>query len=93
MAFPYRHFLVIGATAGIGQALSSRLIKSRAKVTVVGRRKDRLDEFVRVHGVQSARGVQFDISNLDDIPEFVAEWVAMFIEESIIATLIFVIGR
>lgn len=73
MAFPYRHFLVIGATAGIGQALSSRLIKSGAKVTVVGRRKERLDEFVRVNGEQSVRGLQFDISNLDDIPEFVAQ--------------------
>jgi NAD(P)-dependent dehydrogenase (short-subunit alcohol dehydrogenase family) len=73
MAFPYRHFLVIGATAGIGQALSSRLLEAGAKVTVVGRRKDRLDEFVRVHVEQNARGVQFDISSLDAIPEFVAE--------------------
>jgi short-subunit dehydrogenase len=37
MAFPYKHFLDIGATAGIGKALATRLIESRAKVAVVGR--------------------------------------------------------
>lgn len=73
MAFPYKHFLVIGATAGIGRALASRLVKSGAKVTVVGRRKDRLDEFVREHGEQNAQCVPFDIGNLDEVPEFAAE--------------------
>lgn len=73
MAFPYKHFLVIGATAGIGRALASRLVKSGAKVTVVGRRRDRLDEFVREHGEQNAKGVLFDIGNLDEVPEFAAE--------------------
>lgn len=72
MAFPYKHFLVIGATAGIGRALASRLVTSGAKVTVVGRRQDRLDEFVREHG-QNAKGVRFDIANLDEVPGFAAE--------------------
>jgi NADP-dependent 3-hydroxy acid dehydrogenase YdfG len=73
MAFHYKHFLVVGATAGIGRALASRLVKSGAKVTVVGRRKDRIDEFVREHGENNAKGVQFDIGNLDQIPKFAAE--------------------
>lgn len=73
MSFPYKHFLVVGATSGIGQALAARLVQSGAKVTVVGRRKDRLDEFVRDHGEQQSKAVQFDISNLDEIPQFAAE--------------------
>ena len=73
MAFSYKHFLIIGATAGIGRALASRLVQSGAKVTAVGRRKDRLDEFVEEHGTDKANGVQFDIGNLEKIPEFAAE--------------------
>ncbi|KAA8644047.1 hypothetical protein EYZ11_004467 [Aspergillus tanneri] len=72
MTFPYKHFLVIGATAGIGKALASRLVESGAKVTVVGRRQDRLDEFVQAHGEQQTKGVPFDIGDLDKIPEFAA---------------------
>ncbi|PYH91422.1 short-chain dehydrogenase/oxidoreductase [Aspergillus ellipticus CBS 707.79] len=73
MSFLYKHFLVIGATAGIGRAMASRLIQSGAKVTVVGRRQERLDAFVQEHGEDKAKGVAFDIGNLDDIPEFAAE--------------------
>ncbi|KAJ5738479.1 hypothetical protein N7493_001634 [Penicillium malachiteum] len=72
MAFPYKHFLVIGATAGIGRALTTRLVESGAKVTAVGRRKDRLDEFVQTFGADRAKGERFDIGELDKIPEFVA---------------------
>ncbi|PYI12716.1 short-chain dehydrogenase/oxidoreductase [Aspergillus sclerotiicarbonarius CBS 121057] len=78
MAFPYKHFLIIGATAGIGRALASRLVQSGAKVTAVGRRKDRLDEFVTEHGADKANGVQFDIGNLDKIPEFAAEMMRQY---------------
>ncbi|KAL7658333.1 hypothetical protein ACMYSQ_004464 [Aspergillus niger] len=73
MSFPYKHILVIGATAGIGRALASRFVQSGAKVTVVGRRKERLDEFVQEHGEDKANAVQFDISDLDKIPGFAAE--------------------
>lgn len=73
MSFPYKHILVIGATAGIGRALASRLVQSGAKVTAVGRRKERLDEFVQEHGEDKTNAVQFDISDLDRIPEFAAE--------------------
>lgn len=75
MSFPYKHFLVVGATSGIGQALAARLVQSGAQVTVVGRRKDRLDEFVRNHGETQSKAVQFDISNLDEIPWFAAKYV------------------
>jgi NADP-dependent 3-hydroxy acid dehydrogenase YdfG len=73
MSFPYKHVLVVGATAGIGRAVAARLVQGGAKVTVVGRRADRLDDFVREHGEQSARGVAFDIGDLERIPAFAAE--------------------
>jgi len=74
MSFPYEHVLVIGATSGIGRAIAERLVKEGKKVTVVGRRKERLDEFILKHG-KSAKAVQFDIGELSKIPQFAAELV------------------
>jgi hypothetical protein len=37
---------------------------------VVGRRQDRLDDFVRIHGESKASSMAFDISNLEEIPQF-----------------------
>lgn len=70
MALPYKHYLAIGATSGIGLAMATQLVQIGAKVTVVGRRQERLDEFVQTHGPEKTDGVAFDISRLDDIPEF-----------------------
>jgi NADP-dependent 3-hydroxy acid dehydrogenase YdfG len=72
MAFPYKHVVMIGGTAGIGKAMADRLIEVGAKVTVVGRRQERLDDFVKSHGESKASGVAFDISSLDEIPKFAA---------------------
>ena len=73
MAFSYKHFLVIGATAGIGLELAEQLIKDGRKVTAVGRRQERLDQFVKKHNNNNnvANGISFDISDLKKIPEFV----------------------
>ena len=73
MAFPYRHVLLIGATSGIGKAMADRLIEAGAKVTVVGRRKDRLEEFTSKHGENKARAIPFDIGKREQIPQFAAE--------------------
>ncbi|KAE8361609.1 hypothetical protein BDV27DRAFT_147680 [Aspergillus caelatus] len=70
MSFPYKHFLLIGATSGIGKAMADRLIESGAKVTAVGRRQDRLDEFVRQHGEDKASAINFDISKTGQAPQF-----------------------
>jgi NADP-dependent 3-hydroxy acid dehydrogenase YdfG len=72
MAFQYKHVLLIGGTSGIGKAMADRLINADAKVTVVGRRQDRIDDFVKTHGEDKASGVAFDISKVDEIPQFVA---------------------
>ncbi|KAL5341122.1 hypothetical protein BJX70DRAFT_359642 [Aspergillus crustosus] len=70
MALPYKHYLAVGATSGIGLALATKLVESGAKVTIVGRRQERIDDFVKTHGAEKADGVAFDISRLEDIPEF-----------------------
>jgi NADP-dependent 3-hydroxy acid dehydrogenase YdfG len=72
MAFPYKHVLMIGATSGIGKAMADRLILEGTKVTAVGRRKDRLNEFVSEHGDAKADSVAFDIGEIEKIPEFAA---------------------
>jgi NADP-dependent 3-hydroxy acid dehydrogenase YdfG len=59
---------MVGATSGIGKAMADRLIEAGAKVTAVGRRKDRLDEFVSKHGESKARAVPFDITHKEQIP-------------------------
>ncbi|KAF2435647.1 short-chain dehydrogenase/ reductase-like protein [Tothia fuscella] len=73
MGFTYKKVLVVGATSGIGWALSERLISNGVKVIVVGRRKEKLDEFVKKHGNEKASSFVFDISKLDGIPRFAAD--------------------
>ena len=73
MAFPYRHVLLIGATAGIGKGMADRLVEAGVTVTAVGRRKDRLDAFVSQHGEGSAKSAVFDIADMKQMPKFAAE--------------------
>lgn len=76
MAFPYKHVLLVGATAGIGKALAERLLDSGIKVSVVGRRKDRLEEFVQKYGPDKVQAFPFDLANVNEIPRFVQTVVA-----------------
>ena len=75
MPFQYKNTLVIGATSGIGAAMADRLIQEGSKVIAVGRRQDRLDDFVRKHGKDKATAVNFDITNRQNMDEFVKESV------------------
>lgn len=77
MTFQYKHVLLIGATSGIGKAMAHRLVLAGSKVTAVGRRKDRLDEFVTSRGADKASSVVFDITETKKIPQFAAEYVDM----------------
>ncbi|EED22572.1 oxidoreductase, short-chain dehydrogenase/reductase family [Talaromyces stipitatus ATCC 10500] len=70
MGFQYKHALVVGATSGIGLALTERLLHDGVSVTAVGRRKDRLDEIVRKYGERNTSAVRMDISKLDNIAQF-----------------------
>lgn len=76
MAFPYKKILVIGATAGIGAALSTRFIENGIHVIVTGRRKERLEEFVQKHGNDKAEAETLDITQLDRLPTFAREITA-----------------
>ena len=57
----------------IGEALASRFIKEGSTVIVVGRRKEKLVEFVHKHGNGKASAVPFDITELEKIPAFVTK--------------------
>jgi NADP-dependent 3-hydroxy acid dehydrogenase YdfG len=70
MSFPYKHVLLVGATSGIGKAMADKLIAEGIQVTVVGRRKDRLNSFVSFHGSSRASSLFADILDLDSIPAF-----------------------
>lgn len=70
MSFPFKHVLLIGATAGIGEAMAKRFLSEGVKVTAVGRRQERLDKFVEQHGSDKTSAVAFDIADLDGISGF-----------------------
>ncbi|KAF2092029.1 short-chain dehydrogenase/oxidoreductase [Saccharata proteae CBS 121410] len=72
MPFPYKKVLVVGATSGIGEALATKLVSQGIKVVVAGRRKEKLDAFVRTHGSDKASAVVFDVTQLAQIPSFAA---------------------
>jgi NADP-dependent 3-hydroxy acid dehydrogenase YdfG len=75
MPFPYKTILVVGATSGIGLALSEKFIGNGCHVIAVGRRQQNLDSFVQKHGKDKASSFQFDITNLSAIPDFVKSFV------------------
>ncbi len=79
MPFQYKKVLVIGATSGIGEALADRMIKEGAYVIAVGRRKDKLEEFVHRHGKENASAVPFDITEMEKIPNFATKCACCFI--------------
>lgn len=76
MPFQYKNVLMIGATSGIGASIANRLIQEGSKVIAVGRRQDRLDEFISRHGKDKSGAVRFDISDRQDMDKFVTKSVA-----------------
>jgi NADP-dependent 3-hydroxy acid dehydrogenase YdfG len=70
--FNYTKILLIGATSGIGHALAEKILHERpsAKLIVVGRRQERLDEFVQKWGKERVEGVAFDVTDLGGIEGF-----------------------
>jgi NADP-dependent 3-hydroxy acid dehydrogenase YdfG len=75
MPFQYRKVLLIGATSGIGEALADRFVAEGSHVIAVGRRQERLDEFVEKHGKDKASGITFDIADLGKIRDFANAFV------------------
>lgn len=77
MQLSYKKVLVLGATSGIGRALASKFIETGTSVIVVGRRKEKLDEFVKDHQDASSGttvdSAVFDITDLKGILQFAAD--------------------
>lgn len=76
MQFQYKKVLVLGGTSGIGWALAAKLVETGTSVIVVGRRKEKVDEFVKQHGNSGKVTVDsavFDITDLKAIPQFAAD--------------------
>ncbi len=59
--------LVTGATSGIGKAFAERLAADGYDLIVVGRRKDRLEEFAAAHPEVKVTAVTADLSTDDGI--------------------------
>ncbi|KAL8651543.1 MAG: hypothetical protein Q9210_003194 [Variospora velana] len=70
MSFPYKCVLLVGATSGIGAGMAEKLIHEGSKVIAVGRRQDRIDQFVRKHG-NKAGGLAYDIDDSQNLSKFV----------------------
>ena len=68
---------MIGATSGIGAAMANRLVQEGSKVIAVGRRQDRLDEFVAKNGKDKTSAVKFDLSDRQNMNQFVSKSVAL----------------
>lgn len=63
MPFTYKTVLIVGATSGIGMGMADKLISEGSNVIAVGRRQDRLDEFVQKHASPKATAIRFDITD------------------------------
>lgn len=73
MSLQYSKVLIIGATSGIGHAYAEKVVQSGKHVVIVGRRKEKLDEFVSKHGADKVDSIEFDITKLGEIPSFVKD--------------------
>ncbi|KAL8839736.1 MAG: hypothetical protein Q9170_001607 [Blastenia crenularia] len=71
MSFPYKCVLLVGATSGIGLGMAEKLIHEGCKVIAVGRRQDRIDDFVHKHG-NKAGGLAYDICDSQNLGKFVS---------------------
>ena len=74
---------MVGATSGIGKALSEKFFHEGFKVTLVGRRQDRLDAMVKEHGEDKASASAFDLGNLEGIPNFVKSSVLISLTSAV----------
>ncbi|CUS15654.1 unnamed protein product [Tuber aestivum] len=75
MQFTYRSILVFGATSGIGYGLSEKFLAEGRKVVLVGRRKDRLEEFIGryegKYGKERMGYYVFDVTRSEEIGSWV----------------------
>ena len=76
MHLKYKKVLVLGATSGIGWALAAKFVETGTSVIVVGRRQQKLKDFVQQYGnsgIVTVDSTAFDITDLKQIPQFAAD--------------------
>ncbi|RMZ90463.1 hypothetical protein DV736_g2289, partial [Chaetothyriales sp. CBS 134916] len=80
MPYPYKKVLMVGASSGIGHSLTTRILADTpdAHVVVVARRIEPLQALQQQHGADRVTPVQFDITKLDEIPQFTKEQRGFF---------------
>ncbi|MEK3937216.1 SDR family NAD(P)-dependent oxidoreductase [Sporosarcina sp. FSL W7-1349] len=69
--------IVTGGTSGIGEAVTRRFIQEGARVSVMGRSKDRLDKMAEEFG-NNLLTIQGDVSNYEDNRKIVEATVKKF---------------
>jgi NAD(P)-dependent dehydrogenase (short-subunit alcohol dehydrogenase family) len=69
--------IVTGAGSGIGRACAQALIREGAQVTLVGRRKERVEEVARESG-GSVLAISADVSRSDDVARVLEQTAAAF---------------
>ncbi len=62
-----KHILVTGATSGIGQQTAILVSKYGARVTIIGRREDKLQETLSMLDGKGHHSVAFDLSQIEAI--------------------------
>ncbi|KAH7205792.1 uncharacterized protein BKA55DRAFT_530168 [Fusarium redolens] len=67
MAPPEQKTLVLGPSSGIREALATKLIATCTKVIIVGRRRHKLEAFLKKHDGDNSKAIVFDVTNLTAI--------------------------
>ena len=73
MSFIDKTVIITGASSGIGAATAKQFLSIGAKVILVARNKQRMEEIFDGYDSSKYRIYPFDLNNLDQIDTFVSE--------------------
>ena len=73
MSFANKTIIVTGASSGIGAATAKRFLSLGAKVLLVARNKEKMEEMFGSYNANQYRIYPFDLTALDQINTFVSD--------------------